>query len=123
VQNYHYWSDLIMAEQSRVFHIPVSLLFFQFFPVFISILTGLGLLALLHEWKGSTRFSAFALFFLYFGADMGYVVYYLIHHEWSFAYPVIDNGATQFLNMPHTIAKCVFLVFFCYSINGLKRKI
>ncbi|PWU22841.1 hypothetical protein C5B42_04975 [Candidatus Cerribacteria bacterium 'Amazon FNV 2010 28 9'] len=122
VRNYHYWSDLMMAEQARIFHLPVSFLFFQMYPILVALLGGLGVLALLHEWKADMRFAAFALFFFYFGADAGYIVYYFIHHTISFQYPVIDNGVTQFLNMPHAIAKMMFLGFLILLHLWMKEK-
>lgn len=108
VTNYHYWSDLIVAELARLFGFPIQMLYFQLIPFFISLVTALCVVALVDFWKGSKWFLRFALFFLFFGADAGYVVSYLIHQIVSFQYPVIDNGATQFLNMPHVFAKFVF---------------
>jgi hypothetical protein len=111
IANYHYWSDLGMAEQSRLFAIPVSLLFFQFMPILISFLTGVGLIALLKKWNASRLFISFALFFLYFGADAGFLITYWAHRVFNFNYPVLDNGANQFLNMPHAVTKALFLSF------------
>lgn len=111
IANYHYWSDLMMAEQARIFHIPVSFIFFQYMPVLVSVLTALALVSLLKQWKGSTAFIFFALFFLFFGADAGFLITYLAHHVFNFNYPVIDNGITQFLNMPHAMAKASFFGF------------
>lgn len=111
IANYHYWSDLAMAEQARIFHIPVSLLLFQFWPLLISPLAGFAVIALLRRWRAGTVFIALSLFFVYFGADTGYLVAYYIHHSFSFQYPVLDNGVTQFLNMPHAVAKAMFFCF------------
>jgi hypothetical protein len=110
VVNYHYWSDMILAEQSRIFLIPVENLFFQFTPLFISLGTALAVWSLIREMGGNKTLIRFSIFFVFFGADLGFIVAYLIHHVVSFQYPVIDNGATQFLNMPHTIAKMVFFI-------------
>lgn len=108
VQNYHYWSDLIFADLSRVFRLPINSLFFQFLPPVLSFFTGLAVIALLKSWTKRKSVWFFGLFILFFGADLGYLIAYLIHGVFSFQYPVIDNGATQFLNMPHVAAKLIF---------------
>lgn len=110
VQNYHYWSDMIFAELVRIFRIPANYLFFQYLPPILSLFTGLSVVSLLQLWTKRKAVWFFGLFILFFGADAGYLVAWLIHGVFSFQYPVIDNGATQFLNMPHVAAKLIFLI-------------
>ncbi len=119
VQNYHYWSDMVIAHSSMLTKIPIHELFFQFFPPFVSLLTALALIALTQKlsvlWnvKNSQTLTFFALFFLFFGSDLSYLFMLKNHGIWGFYTSAIDNGATQFLNTPHTFAK---LVFFCSLI-------
>ncbi len=123
--NYHYWSDLVMAELVRVWHLPVSHLFFQFMPIFIASLTGLATYLLVRIWKGSKQTSLWALFMLYFSSDAAYIFMLAIHRQFSFQTPAIDNGITQFLNIPHTFAKLVFLtglIPFSYWLQTKKTK-
>lgn len=120
VINYHYWSDLVISEQSRVFKTPSPFLFFQWWPIFISTLTALAVVELVRMLTRSespefTHVSiALSLLFLGLGSDSGWALYWFIHEKISFAYPAIDNGPTQFLNMPHTFGKLFF-----FSIGGL----
>jgi hypothetical protein len=123
--NYHYWSDLVMAELVRVWHIPVSHLFFQFMPLLVSGLTGMSTYLLVRSWKGSKQTAMWALFLLYFSADAAYIFMIAIHRQLSFQTPAIDNGITQFLNIPHTFAKLVFLtglIPFSYWLQTKKKK-
>lgn len=128
VVNYHYWSDLILAEQARIFNFPIHHLFFQFTPVLISVLTGITLLVLVSTLasRQSNTYRRllmhFSLFFLYFGADIAYVFMQWLHHSWGFYTSAIDNGATQFLNMPHAMAKLVFLVLFLLLLLWRRSK-
>ncbi|HSW90195.1 MAG TPA: hypothetical protein VLH19_04970 [Patescibacteria group bacterium] len=122
VANYHYWSDLILAEQSRVWRLPIPTLFFQFTPIFISIGTALALIAFLDLLEASYAWKACSLFFLFFGADLSYVVMLLLHHTTGFTISTIDNGATQFLNMPHAMAKFIFLGLLCALTLWLREK-
>lgn len=109
LMNYHYWSDLVMAELVRVWHLPVSHLFFQFMPLFIAFLTGIATYVLVRVWKGTRQTGMWALFMLYFSADAAYLFTLILHQQLNFRTPAIDNGITQFLNIPHTFAKLVFL--------------
>lgn len=116
VVNYHYWSDLCIAEIARIFAIPVHMLFFQFFPPLLSMLTALAVLLLLSELgkhmdrRSYRLWQFFSLFLLFFGGDLAYLVMLSLHGIWGFYTSAIDNGATQFLNMPHTFAKFLFFV-------------
>ncbi|MBP9699667.1 hypothetical protein KBD71_00115 [Candidatus Woesebacteria bacterium] len=128
VVNYHYWSDLILAEQARIFNIPIHHLFFQFTPILISLLTGLTLIVLLatvsQDQPRSFRKNLvnFGLFFLYFGSDLAYLFMQWLHQTWGFYTSAIDNGATQFLNMPHAMAKLVFLILFLLLVVWRRTK-
>lgn len=128
VVNYHYWSDLILAEQARIFHFPIHHLFFQFTPILISLLTGITLIVLLatisQDQSRTFRKNLinFGLFFLYFGSDLAYLFMQWLHQTWGFYTSSIDNGATQFLNMPHTMAKLVFLLLFLFLVVWRRTK-
>lgn len=123
VLNYHYWSDLVLAEIVRIFGIPSSVLFFQLFPIFVSVWTGIALVSLMRMFP-SIRSNAikFALILTYFAGDLGFVLSYYLHRTWSVNIPVIDNGVTQFLNMPHTVAKMLFLATVPLFILFLRKR-
>ncbi len=116
VVNYHYWSDLVLAETSRVFGIPIHSLFFQFTPLLFSPLTALACLMVVRKMSRSfseslrNNWQRFALFFLFFGSDMAYVFMQKLYGVWGFYTSNIDDGSTQFLNMPHVFAKALFFV-------------
>ncbi len=114
VVNYHYWSDLIMAEQSRLFFVNLLFLFFQWYPIVIALCTALSLVELLGQLTAneSKRFrvtsQCVALLVLFLGSDSGWIFPLAIHKQFTFSYPAIDNGPTQFLNMPHAFGKMYF---------------
>src|SRR5579859_3194881 len=108
INHYHFWSDLVLADLARVWQLPISHLFFQFIPIFISIFTGVAVYVVARSWKGSRTVGLWALFFLYFGSDAAYLFMLFFHHQFGFQTAAIDNGMTQFLNTPHTFAKLVF---------------
>jgi len=107
--NYHYWSDLIIAELIRIWHLPISHVFFQYMPILLSLLTGIAGYQVMRSLGFFHNAGVWAIFFLFFAGDGAYLLMILIHNKLSFAAPAIDNGATQFLNMPNALARPVFL--------------
>ncbi len=120
ISNYHYWSDLVMAELARVWSLPVSHSFFQFWPVILTTLTGLAVYLVVRNLGGSKAAAWWSLFFFYFGTDALYLLALVFIHRWGFELSAIDNGATQFLNMPHSFAKLIFLTGLLPLTNWVK---
>lgn len=126
--NYHYWSDLIISEHSRLFGIQSSFLFFQWYPIWIALLTGLGVFLLVKQLTADQS-SAFqwvaivmSLLILYLGSDSGWIFPIWIHRIFTFSYPAIDNGPTQFLNVPHAFGKFFFFAVSLVFLHWRKTK-
>lgn len=109
LRNYHYFADLVIAEFSRIWKIPISLLLFQFFPFLVSFLTGIGAYLMVRSFGGSKKMGNWMIFLLYFAGDGAYIFMLILHGIFGFYTPSIDNGAMQFLNMPNAMAKMIFI--------------
>jgi hypothetical protein len=109
LRNYHYLTDLVLAEFSRIWNIPITLLLFEFFPLLISLLTGIAAYLAVRCFGGSKTMANWMIFLLYFAGDGAYLIILLLHGIISFNTPAIDNGALQFLNMPNAMAKMIFI--------------
>ncbi|HRN69581.1 MAG TPA: hypothetical protein PLS49_00195, partial [Candidatus Woesebacteria bacterium] len=120
--NYHYWSDLVIAEFARVWNQPVIHLFFQYFVPVISLLTGVAVYLLVRTWGGSKNVARWALFLLFFAGDAAYLIMFILHQRISFSSPAIDNGLLQFLNMPHAMAKMIFITSLISLYYWVKTK-
>src|SRR3989304_1163924 len=73
VVNYHYFSNLIMADISRMFGIPASLLVFQAFPILTSALYGLLAYKVGESFTFSKKGGLIFAFLAYFGSDIAYL--------------------------------------------------
>lgn len=125
LKNYHYWIDLNIAELSRVWKISELHIFLQWMPPFISIITGIATYMVMYTWTKSKYASLWALFFLYLAGDAAYLLMLPLHHTFGFHMPSIDNGITQFNNMPHAAAKMIFtssLIPFYYWVKENDKK-
>ncbi len=120
--NYHYWSDLIIAELIRIWHLPTTHVFFQYMPIMLSLLTAIAGYQVVRSLGFSSRAGVWAIFFLFFAGDGAYLLMLFVHKKLSFAAPAIDNGATQFLNMPNAMARPVFLTSIITLQYWLKEK-
>jgi len=103
-KNYHYWSNIIVGETARVFHIPVYQLQFQYSTVLIAFVVGLLLLGLCWELGLSKNFSRWLLFFFYFGGDAIYWYVAIAHSGSIFAMSSLEDGIGFLANYPRAIA-------------------
>lgn len=107
--NYHYWSNLAISELARIWNIPVIHLFFQYIPPLIAGITAVALYFVIQTFGGSKNAVRWGLFLLFLSGDAAYFIILLLHQFLSFRSPALDNGALQFLNMPHVFAKMIFI--------------
>lgn len=121
--NYHYWSDLFFAEFNRVWGIPISHMYFQYFPFAFAVLTGILVLMLLSVWKSSRLVKVVSLLFVYFSGNASYIVMLILHKTMGMDQtPAIDNGPTVFFNMPQAFARVVFLAALLFLHKYIKEK-
>jgi hypothetical protein len=109
ITNYHFWSDMIIADLVRVWRLPISHTFFQYFPLLISILTALAGYQVARKLGLSRRAGIWTIFFLFFAGDTTYALIFMFSRKINFITPALDNGASQFLNMPNAVARVLFL--------------
>jgi len=110
VQNYHYWSDLILAELVRVFGLPCVNLFYQYFPILVSILYGLAGYVFVLRLSESKMAARIFVFFMYFAGGLGYLMMLVLSGKLVFSVNSLDNGALLFTNPPRALAQCLLLV-------------
>lgn len=74
LKNYHYFSDLVIAQTAKFTQIPAVDLLFRFFPVLISTLFGLSVFAFARRVTNSEEAGLLATFLSYFGGSFGWIV-------------------------------------------------
>ncbi len=123
--NYHFFTDLLMAEQSRLLQIPIAHSFFQFWPVLLALGSAILIISIVQQFSKSVSITWISLFFWFFNGELGYLFSLLIHHTFNWNVATIENSADQFLNMPQMFAKTlVFAVYWLglYWYKNLKMK-
>lgn len=74
LKNYHIGFDLIAAIIHRLTFIPVSVLYFQIFPLIFSLLIGILAFLFVYQWKKSSLQAIWSVFFIYFGGSFGWII-------------------------------------------------
>lgn len=120
--NYHYWSDLVLADISRIWQIPVLHSFFQYAPLLLSTWTTLLFLYLLKSLGGSTKAVLIALFLLTFGGDAAYLITLILHGTWAQAVSSLDSGVSFYFNIPQVFGRFVFLGALLLLLEWWKKR-
>jgi len=107
--NYHYWTDLVLADLARIWQVPVLHLFFQYAPLFILFWTNFAAVTLARTLGGNWKTIAVVLFLLTFGSDAAYALTLILHGTWGESTAALDTGINFVFNMPQVFGRLVFV--------------
>lgn len=107
--HYHYWADLVAAELSRIWALPISLISFQLLPLLLGICGTIVFYGAIRLVGGSKSAGKWGLFWWFFAGNALPWLYLAFHRQWNFSLPVIDHGLIQFSNTPQAFAKFLFI--------------
>lgn len=122
IKNYHYWSNLIVAETSRIFHLPYYETMFQYGSILISFLCGLLLIGFSRLNKLDNMYTRYLLFFFYFGGDIIYWFFVILGKGLNFSMSSLEDGAGFLANMPRAYAVIIFFASINLFIIWIKNK-
>ena len=113
LKNYHIGYDLMLAIVHKITAIPISILYFQVFPVLISVSVGILVYKLVYTWKSSKVMAFWSTFFVYFGGNFGWVITYVRSREisgesmfWS------QQAISTLINPPFALSLIFILIGF-----------
>lgn len=106
VRNYHYWSNLVVAELSRVFRLPAFFTQFQYINLFLSLFLGLTVLTFANLLKISKSFTRWLVFLIYFGGDGIFLILLFLGKNLSNLRSVLslEDGSTFLYNPPRAFS-------------------
>lgn len=116
LQNYHFFSDLLMSEFSRLFYFSNLDIYFRFMPVVFSLLLGLSSFIFVRAWRGKEIAGIWAMIFVYFAGSFGYLLYIPTHKSLG-GEAIFWVSQTQSVlgNPPHATAFIIMIIFlFCF---------
>lgn len=123
LQNYHFFSDLLMSEFSRLFNFSTLDIYFRFMPVIFSILLGLTSFIFVRRWSKNEIAGIWAMIFTYFAGSFGYLLYVPTHQSLG-GEAIFWVSQTQSVlgNPPHTTAFIIVTAFLFCLYQYLKKR-
>jgi hypothetical protein len=113
--NYHYFSDLLQAQFVRLGITPLNL-FFQFFPLWLSVLTTTLVYQLTKTITRSSSAAHWTTLVWLMASDGGFWLSLIFSHSRGWQMATFDNGADTFLNIPYAFSKLIVLAIW-YLLN------
>lgn len=122
VKNYHYWSNLVIAELIRIFKLPLIATQFQYSTLFISLFLGLSAMAFCQIVNLGRRFVIWLLFFLYFGGDLIFLLVSVMRRELNFNMSSLEDGAKFLVNPPRAFSIIILFAGISLFILWIRKK-
>lgn len=112
LQNYHFFSDLLMSEFSRLFYFSNLDIYFRFMPTIFATLLGLTSFILIRLWSKKELAGIWAMIFTYFAGSFGWILYVPTHKSLG-GESIFWVSQTQSVlgNPPHAAAFIIVIVF------------
>lgn len=105
LKNYHFLTDLLIAQINYFFKIPILDIYFRFFPLFFSLILNILVYFLTWRWTKDKIASIFSVFFLSFTSSFGWVlnIFGLGSNNWETAFWGAPT-TSAFLNPPFALS-------------------
>ena len=123
LQNYHFFSDLLMSEFSRLFYFSNLDIYFRFMPTLFAILLGLTSFIFARLWSKKESGGIWAMFFLYFCGSFGYFLTIpRAHNLVGEAIFWVTQTQSILGNPPHAAAFIVITIFLFALLKYLNHR-
>lgn len=116
LQNYHFFSDLLMSEFSRLLPFSNLDIYFRFMPLVFAILLGLGTFIFVRLWSKKELAGIWVMVFTFFAGSFGWILYIPTHKSLG-GESIFWVSQTQSVlgNPPHASA-FIIVAIFLYSL-------
>lgn len=104
VHNYHYISNLLVADLVRIFRLPLIATQYQYMTALFSLLLGLSAITFARVMKLPKGYIPWLLVFLYFSGDITYVVLFFLGKGLNLQLPFLHNAAWLWISPPRVFA-------------------
>ncbi|MDO8659099.1 MAG: hypothetical protein Q7K54_00690 [Candidatus Parcubacteria bacterium] len=105
LKGYHFFYNFLLAKISNIFFISPLSLYFYYFPLFMALLWGIGVYALMFAWSRKVSIALWAVFLTMFGGSFAFILRLRGHENLSLDSAFgIQQPATALINPPFTIS-------------------
>ncbi len=122
VKNYHYFSNLVVADISRIYRLDYVEVQFRYMNLFLAIVLGLSAFVFA-KLLGLKKTFARWLVVLFFGSgDILYVLLFLRGKGLNFGTTILDDATKLFAGPPRADSVVLFFCGFCLFLIWIKRR-
>jgi len=122
VKNYHFLSNLVVADLSRVFAVDFISLQFRYMNLLLAILLGSSAFVLGNLLKLKILFSRMLAIFLYGSGDIIYLLLFLRGKGFDFSVTIVDDATKLLAGPPRAFSIVVFFSALGLLILWIKKK-
>ena len=125
LRGYHFFYNFLLAKISNIVFISPLSLHFHFFPLFVAILWGLGVYALMSVWSRKVSIALWAVFLTMFGGSFAFILRLRGHENLSLDSAFgMQQPATALINPPFSISIVIVIavLFAIYQYSSTKEK-
>lgn len=122
LKNYHFLSNLVIADLIRIFHLPLISVQFYFIPIFMSIMLGLSALSLATILNLGKKFTLIFLCFTFFFSDNIYLLTLISTSKLNFSLSTIETAYSLWISFSRYFGIIIFLNATSFLILYLKNK-
>lgn len=110
LKNYHFFSDLFLAQAHFLTKIPILDLYFRFSPLFFSFLLNSLVYIFALRWTGNKKVGYWSIFFVSFASSFGWILPFfgLGSNNWETAFWGAPTSSA-FLNPPFGVSLVIIL--------------
>lgn len=124
LENYHYFADLVLAQLVRWGVVSLNL-FFQYFPIWWSVVTTGVIYWVVREACGEKKVAWWVTLVFLLASDGAYWLTFIFPRNNGWQMASLDNGVDQYFNIPYVMAKTICVVVWGllnhYWCTGKKR--
>ena len=120
--NYHYLSNLSVADLARVFKLPLIPTQYQYMTILLSLLLGLSAIALARRLQLGGRVTLWFVFFLYFAGDSIFLLSAIAGNGIQFSLTTLENASTLWISPPRFFSLVILLGGLTLFVQWIKKR-
>jgi hypothetical protein len=122
LRNYHYLPNLINADITRMFQIPLLTIQYPLTTILFSLLLGLTAVVFAQLTKLPKAFTFWLLFFLYFSGNFLYILTFFTKGTVDFSFVFLEIATSLWISPPRVIAIVLFFAGLSFFLLWIKQK-
>jgi hypothetical protein len=122
VKNYHYLSNLVVADIVRVFKLDFMAVQFRYINLFLVIIFGASAFVFSSFLGLKKTFARWLVVFFFASGDIIYVLLFLRGRGLNFEVTILDDATKLFAGPPRALSVVLFFCALCLFIHWINKK-